>query len=49
MVRKTCVLGGALLAFGLGLLLASLIGPGWVTVLLGLAALAGGALVLKKG
>ena len=49
MVRKSCLPGGVLLGFGLGALLSALIGPGWVTVLLGLAALAGGIFVLKKG
>ena len=49
MVRKSCVLGAALLAFGLGVLVSALIGLCWVTVLVGLAALVAGVLVMKKG
>ena len=47
MIRKKCCMGGMLVAFGAGLLLAELLGSGFFAVLLGLLAVAGGLICMN--
>lgn len=47
MIRRKCCMGGMLVAFGAGLLLAVLLGSGCFAVLLGLGAVAGGLICVN--